>query len=164
MKEAYHRGMALAEKNKDHFATYMCLLAMVAFALARGRFGLARRNSEKLIATGRKYGDVRLVGSGMWMQSFTFLVEDNFEMALEMASDGLGETPEILRPAFAAEGGYPTPKVDVRAVVFRGDEVLLVRERRTGRWTFPGGWADVGDSTFRGSGESFSSDKCVRQL
>jgi ADP-ribose pyrophosphatase YjhB (NUDIX family) len=36
--------------------------------------------------------------------------------------------------------------VDVRAVVFRGDELLLVRERRSGRWTFPGGWADIGDS------------------
>ena len=33
--------------------------------------------------------------------------------------------------------GYPTPKVDVRAVVFRGDELLLVRERRSGRWTVP---------------------------
>ena len=42
--------------------------------------------------------------------------------------------------------GYPTPKVDVRAVVFRGEELLLVRERRSGRWTFPGGWADVGDT------------------
>jgi ADP-ribose pyrophosphatase YjhB (NUDIX family) len=36
--------------------------------------------------------------------------------------------------------------VDVRAVVFRGDEVLLVREVHTGRWTFPGGWADAGDT------------------
>ena len=42
--------------------------------------------------------------------------------------------------------GYPTPKVDVRAVVFRGAELLLVRERRSGRWTFPGGWADAGDT------------------
>ena len=48
--------------------------------------------------------------------------------------------------AFASGLGYPTPKVDVRAVVFRGDELLLVRERRSGRWTFPGGWADVGDT------------------
>ena len=48
--------------------------------------------------------------------------------------------------AFASGLGYPTPKVDVRAVVFRGDELLLVRERRSGRFTFPGGWADVGDT------------------
>jgi ADP-ribose pyrophosphatase YjhB (NUDIX family) len=34
----------------------------------------------------------------------------------------------------------------VRAIVFRGDELLLVREARSGRWTLPGGWADVGDT------------------
>ena len=40
---------------------------------------------------------------------------------------------------------YVTPKVDVRAVVFNDkDEVLLVREKLDGRWSMPGGWADVG--------------------
>jgi ADP-ribose pyrophosphatase YjhB (NUDIX family) len=41
---------------------------------------------------------------------------------------------------------YPTPKVDVRGVVFREGRVLLVREVADGRWTLPGGWADVGES------------------
>jgi ADP-ribose pyrophosphatase YjhB (NUDIX family) len=36
--------------------------------------------------------------------------------------------------------------VDVRAAVFRDDQVLLVREREDGGWTLPGGWADVGES------------------
>jgi len=42
--------------------------------------------------------------------------------------------------------GYQTPKVDVRAVVFRGEnEILMVREKVDhNRWTVPGGWADVG--------------------
>ena len=44
----------------------------------------------------------------------------------------------------AGDGGYPTPKVDVRALVRRDGEVLLVRERADGRWSLPGGWADVG--------------------
>lgn len=44
----------------------------------------------------------------------------------------------------AGDGGYPTPKVDVRALVRRSGEVLLVRERADGRWALPGGWADVG--------------------
>lgn len=49
-------------------------------------------------------------------------------------------------PLFTAESGYQTPKVDVRAVVFRGtDEVLMVQEKVDGyRWTLPGGWADIG--------------------
>jgi len=41
------------------------------------------------------------------------------------------------------EFGYDTPKVDVRAVVFRGKEILLIKEAVSGLWTLPGGWADV---------------------
>ena len=44
----------------------------------------------------------------------------------------------------AGDGGYPTPKVDIRALVRREGEVLLVREVADGRWSLPGGWADVG--------------------
>lgn len=68
------------------------------------------------------------------------------ELAVEMAQAASGAPRDELRAVFAGELGYPTPKVDVRAVVFRGDEVLLVKEARTGGWTFPGGWADVGDT------------------
>jgi ADP-ribose pyrophosphatase YjhB (NUDIX family) len=56
---------------------------------------------------------------------------------------------KILR-VFGSEGGYQTPKVDVRAVIFRGaDQVLMVQENVDGgRWTLPGGWADVGYTPF----------------
>ncbi len=47
---------------------------------------------------------------------------------------------------FAQEAGYATPKVDVRGVVFRDQALLLVKERQDGRWTLPGGWADVNES------------------
>jgi ADP-ribose pyrophosphatase YjhB (NUDIX family) len=67
-------------------------------------------------------------------------------ISVEMAAAGLEEPQDEVAVVFASGQGYPTPKVDVRAVVFRADEVLLVRERRSGRWTFPGGWADVGDT------------------
>ena len=52
---------------------------------------------------------------------------------------------KIIR-VFASEDGYQTPKVDIRAVLVReGPEILLVREKLDGgRWTLPGGWADVG--------------------
>lgn len=47
----------------------------------------------------------------------------------------------------AAEFGYATPKVDVRGVVFRDGKILLVKETAdNGRWTVPGGWADLNDS------------------
>lgn len=45
---------------------------------------------------------------------------------------------------FAGETGYQTPKVDIRAVVFREGKVLLVKETADGCWSLPGGWADVG--------------------
>ena len=67
------------------------------------------------------------------------------ELAVEMAAAELGATPAEVRVAFASGVGYPTPKVDVRAVVFREGRVLLVREAASGRWTLPGGWADVGE-------------------
>ena len=53
--------------------------------------------------------------------------------------------PDQLRAAWSVEDGYATPKCDVRGAVFRGDQVLLVRERVDGKWTMPGGWADVND-------------------
>jgi ADP-ribose pyrophosphatase YjhB (NUDIX family) len=36
--------------------------------------------------------------------------------------------------------------VDVRAVVFSGDRVLLVKEPDEAGWSVPGGWADVGEA------------------
>lgn len=57
-----------------------------------------------------------------------------------------GRSKESIRDAWFVEDGYATPKIDVRGAVFRDDRVLLVRERVDGRWTLPGGWADVNDS------------------
>jgi len=47
---------------------------------------------------------------------------------------------------FIPDNGYATPKVDLRAGIFQGDKILLAKERSDGRWTLPGGWADVGES------------------
>jgi len=58
-----------------------------------------------------------------------------------LASNGdAGEIDELL----AREMGHATPKLDVRGAVFRGGEILLVREG--GAWSLPGGWVDVGES------------------
>ena len=47
----------------------------------------------------------------------------------------------------AAEFGYATPKVDVRGIVFRVDRILMISEIQDGgRWTVPGGWADVNET------------------
>ena len=75
---------------------------------------------------------------------------ERYEQLLRLAIEAFAEhsdrsEPEV-RAIFDQQEGYATPKVDVRGVVFRGDEILLVRERSDGRWTLPGGWADVNDS------------------
>lgn len=67
-------------------------------------------------------------------------------LAADMLAVELGAPPAALRSLWQEERGYATPKVDVRGGVFRGDQVLLVRERSDGRWTLPGGWADVNDA------------------
>ena len=53
---------------------------------------------------------------------------------------------QAVRQAWFVEDGYATPKVDVRGAIFRDNRVLLVRERGDGKWTVPGGWADVNDA------------------
>lgn len=55
-------------------------------------------------------------------------------------------TPEKLDIFFDADTGYVTPKVDVRAATFKDDKILLVREKSSGQWSIPGGWADIGYS------------------
>jgi ADP-ribose pyrophosphatase YjhB (NUDIX family) len=67
-------------------------------------------------------------------------------IAAEIMSTGAGAPAQGLVELFSRDTGYATPKVDVRAAVFRDGRILLVREREDGRWTLPGGWADVGDS------------------
>lgn len=42
---------------------------------------------------------------------------------------------------------YPTPKVDVRALILNErNEILMAKEKMDGRWSIPGGWADIGHS------------------
>lgn len=76
-------------------------------------------------------------------------------LAVEIMNSYTDIPDEKLKDLFAGETGYQTPKVDVRAVVFRDDEILMAREKVDGRWSLPGGWADVnttvGESAVRES-------------
>lgn len=62
-----------------------------------------------------------------------------------MLAEGAGAGPEKARALLDLEVGPATPKIDVRAAVFRAGEILLVRETEDGLWSTPGGWADVGE-------------------
>lgn len=63
-------------------------------------------------------------------------------LAEQMLGMLLDVPPQRIGGIYLSERGYPTPKVDVRAGVFRDGQVLLVRETSDGRWSLPGGWAD----------------------
>ncbi len=71
---------------------------------------------------------------------------------------------------FAGQSGYATPKIDVRGAVFdAGDRILMVRETvDDGRWTLPGGWADVnqtpGESVIREIREESGYETRIRKL
>jgi ADP-ribose pyrophosphatase YjhB (NUDIX family) len=68
-------------------------------------------------------------------------------VSAEMMAAGSGvESTDLFVNLFKLDVGYATPKVDVRAAVFREGRLLLVREKEDGRWALPGGWADIGDS------------------
>ena len=68
------------------------------------------------------------------------------EIAAEIMDAHIDDEIQTVREFFAQDSGYATPKVDVRGAVFQDNKLLLVRERRDGLWTLPGGWADVNDS------------------
>ncbi len=67
-------------------------------------------------------------------------------LAAEMMAMHTDVPPSTIAELFGREAGHATPKVDVRSAAFREGAVLLVRERRDGLWTLPGGWADAGES------------------
>jgi ADP-ribose pyrophosphatase YjhB (NUDIX family) len=68
------------------------------------------------------------------------------EIAVEMFASRSDASESYIRATFAAQTGYATPKVEVRGVVLKDGQLLLVRERSDGLWTLPGGWADVNNS------------------
>ncbi|MEN2465119.1 NUDIX hydrolase [Ornithinibacillus sp. FSL M8-0202] len=51
---------------------------------------------------------------------------------------------QIISNLFANETGYRTPKVDIRGVIFRDKQLLMVKEKADNKWALPGGWADIG--------------------
>lgn len=76
----------------------------------------------------------------------------------------LAERPNAeFERALVAEAGHATPKVDVRGALFDDhDRVLLVQEKRDGKWTLPGGWADALDPPARAAEREFVEEAGLR--
>ena len=68
------------------------------------------------------------------------------DLSVEILNEYTEAGEEKIRDLFCNEVGYQTPKVDVRGAVIQDQKILLVKERIEGKWSLPGGWADVGIS------------------
>ncbi|GHI00789.1 NUDIX hydrolase [Neobacillus kokaensis] len=66
------------------------------------------------------------------------------EISIDIVSQHTDLKKNVIKDLFANETGYATPKVDVRAIVFKDGKILMVQERAEGDWSLPGGWADIG--------------------
>ena len=73
-------------------------------------------------------------------------LEEMKEILFEISQKLTSYSRDELEAFFNEDLGYVTPKVDVRAVVFEDNRLLLVKEKAEGQWSLPGGWADVGYS------------------
>lgn len=67
------------------------------------------------------------------------------EVALELIAQLIDKPVVTVKDFYVPVTDYPTPKVDIRGFAVNSrNEVLLVREKADGKWTLPGGWADIG--------------------
>ena len=71
--------------------------------------------------------------------------EELAAISIKLLSATSGQPLLVLRDFFMPTKDYPTPKVDVRGLILNeAQEVLLVKESLDGKWSLPGGWAEVG--------------------
>ena len=69
------------------------------------------------------------------------------ELSIQLLSTISGHPVESLKEFFPLVKDYPTAKVDIRGIVLSADKkILLVKESLDGKWSLPGGWADIGHS------------------
>jgi ADP-ribose pyrophosphatase YjhB (NUDIX family) len=65
------------------------------------------------------------------------------EISADLASLHSSKEQQEILEIFSKDTGYITPKVGVRAAIFKRDQILLVKEKSDNLWSLPGGWADV---------------------
>ncbi|TMU55325.1 NUDIX hydrolase [Flagellimonas algicola] len=71
--------------------------------------------------------------------------EELKNISLKLMAFVADEPMEVIQDFFMPQQDYPTPKVDVRGFVLNEkDEILMAKESVDGKWTIPGGWADIG--------------------
>lgn len=70
--------------------------------------------------------------------------EELRNLSAEIMQTYTGMELTTIKDLFTSEAGYQTPKVDVRGVVFKNGQILMVKENNSESWSLPGGFCDVG--------------------
>ncbi len=70
--------------------------------------------------------------------------EELRKISVEIMSEYTELEMNKIMDLFTNETGYQTPKVDVRGVVFRNQQILMVKENIDDKWALPGGFCDIG--------------------
>lgn len=66
------------------------------------------------------------------------------ELALHLMSTVVDQDAAALTLLTEKNEGYPTPKVDIRALIQKDEKILLVEDSLTKEWSLPGGYAEIG--------------------
>ncbi|EGC69614.1 hydrolase, NUDIX family [Enterococcus casseliflavus ATCC 12755] len=66
------------------------------------------------------------------------------ELALHLMSTVVDQDAAALTLLIEKNEGYPTPKVEVRALIQKDEKILLVEDSLTKEWSLPGGYAEIG--------------------
>ncbi|WP_461211749.1 NUDIX hydrolase [Enterococcus sp. JNUCC 77] len=66
------------------------------------------------------------------------------EISIDMMTQQTDLEQSKIKNLFANESGYATPKIDIRAVIFRDNKLLMVKEETDESWALPGGWEGIG--------------------
>lgn len=66
------------------------------------------------------------------------------DISAEIMAMKTGLSFEKVKGLFCNETGYQTPKLETRAVIFKENKILLVKEK--GKWALPGGWMDYNET------------------
>ena len=104
--------------------------------------------SHKWIEWARKIQSISK--NGLAFSKDVFDIE-RYEQLQKLSAEIISEYSELemetVLNLFHQDKGYQTPKVDVRGVVFKDNQILLVREKNDNKWSLPGGFCDVGLSS-----------------
>lgn len=85
-------------------------------------------------------------------QSGLHFTEDDFDrdryeelrlLSVRLVGTICNTEPGKLSNLFTNETGFQTPKVDIRSVVIKDGKILMAREKLDGKYSIPGGFADI---------------------